>query len=98
MVSDSKVLEVGVGAGKNMPFYPSDVEVIAIDLSLEMLEKARMRSQMLDLGVDLQVGDAQKLQFPNSTSNTVVATWVFCSVPDSHLVLADRLPESTLRR
>ncbi len=41
----SKVLEVGVGTGKNIPYYPDNVEVVGIDFSQGMLKKATLRSE-----------------------------------------------------
>ena len=75
-------MEVGVGTGKNMPYYPDDVQVAAIDLSERMLSRARRRAKRLGLSVDLRQMDAQVLAFPSDTFDTVVATFVFCSVPD----------------
>lgn len=77
-----RVLEVGVGTGKNLPFYPADCEVTGIDFSPGMLEKARGRAESLNLEVTLQEMDAQQMTFPDATFDTVVATCVFCSVPD----------------
>ena len=76
------VLELGVGTGKNMPYYPSGVRLTAIDLSPRMLERARRRAAAYGLEVDLQIGDAQALAFPDHCFDEVVATFVFCSVPD----------------
>lgn len=81
-VKGPEVLEVGVGTGKNMPYYPSDVHVTAIDLSGNMLSRARRRAKELGLDVDLLLMDAQALDFPSNTFDTVVASFVFCSVPD----------------
>lgn len=81
-VSAGKVLEVGVGTGKNMPFYPSGARVTAIDLSPRMLERAARRAQALGREVELQLMDVQHLEFPDDTFDTAVATFVFCSVPD----------------
>jgi len=75
-------LEVGVGTGKNIPYYPDGVHVTAIDLSEGMLSRARRLSKTLGLDVDLRQMDAQKLDFPADSFDTVVATFVFCSVPD----------------
>ena len=77
-----RVLEVGVGTGKNLPFYPADCGVTGIDFSLGMLEKARARAENLHLEITLQEMDAQQMTFPDATFDTVVATCVFCSVPD----------------
>lgn len=81
-VKGPEVLEVGVGTGKNMPYYPDDVHIIAIDLSERMLSRARRRAKRLGLSVGLRQMDAQALTFPSDTFDTVVATFVFCSVPD----------------
>lgn len=80
-ISSGKILEVGVGTGKNIPYYPKDVEVIAIDLSERMLEKAKEKARTSDKKVDLQHMDVQRLSFPDDTFDSAVATFVFCSVP-----------------
>ncbi len=77
-----RVLEVGVGTGKNMEYYTEDIEVTAIDFSEKMLEKARTRSEKLSQKVDLRLMDVQSLQFPDEFFDTVITTCVFCSVPD----------------
>lgn len=82
LVQGSQVLEVGVGTGKNIPYYPDGVEVTAIDLTLGMLERAKSRAAELNVAVDLQLGDVQALDFPDETFDDVAATFVFCSVPD----------------
>ncbi|MBU4226379.1 MAG: methyltransferase domain-containing protein [Chloroflexi bacterium] len=85
------VLEVGVGTGKNMPFYPGGVSITGIDLTPGMLERARNRLQDMGLQdkVTLQLGDVQALDFPDATFDTAVATFVFCSVPDPVLGLRE---------
>lgn len=81
-VDGHSILEVGVGTGKNMPYYPPDAEITAIDLTPGMLERARKRAGALGLSIDLRLGDVQALEFPDSSFDSVVATFVFCSVPD----------------
>lgn len=81
-LSSGQVLEVGVGTGKNMAYYPAGARVTAIDLSSRMLDRARRRAQSLGLDVDLRVMDVQRLQFPDATFDAAVSTFVFCSVPD----------------
>lgn len=84
-----RVLEVGVGTGKNFSFYPSGIVIIAIDLTPGMLQQAQRRLGELEPGlkVDLRLGDVQDLDFPNGTFDSAVATFVFCSVPDPVLGL-----------
>ncbi|MFG6114668.1 class I SAM-dependent methyltransferase [Halobacillus sp. MO56] len=77
-----KVLEVGVGTGSNLKFYPEHVEVTGIDFSPDMLEKARNKARKLPQSFDLIEMDAQQMEFPDNTFDTVVSTCVFCSVPD----------------
>lgn len=86
-VHGQRVLEVGVGTGKNMTYYPADVEVIALDLSPRMLEQARKRAANENVSVDLTEGDAQELPFPDDSFDAAIATFVFCSVPDPVLGL-----------
>lgn len=75
-------LEVGVGTGKNMPYYPADVSVTAIDFSSRMLAKARRKAMRLNPSTDLLQMDVQQLDFGDGVFDTVFATFVFCSVPD----------------
>jgi len=84
-----QALEVGVGTGKNLPYYPRDVKVTAVDLSPRMLERARMRASVLGLEVELREMDVQDLAFPDHVFDTVFATFVFCSVPDPVLGLRE---------
>jgi len=84
-----KVLEVGIGTGKNLPYYPWDREVTAIDLSPRMLEKAKKRASDLHINVELLEMDAQYLAFPDDHFDTIFATFVFCSVPDPVLGLRE---------
>lgn len=81
-VPAGRVLEVGVGTGKNLPYYPPAAQVTAIDLSERMLARARRRAADLGVRVDLRLMDAQHLAFPAGTFDAAVATFVFCSVPD----------------
>ncbi|MFQ5886978.1 MAG: class I SAM-dependent methyltransferase [Anaerolineae bacterium] len=82
MVGGQRLLEVGVGTGKNTPYYPHGVKVAAIDLSPQMLAGARRRGKGMGEKVDLYVMDVEDLAFPDDTFDTVVASFVFCSVPD----------------
>ncbi len=83
------ILEVGVGTGKNMRYYPAGATVTAIDLSERMLERARQRAQSMEVNVSLHLMDVQHLTFPDDTFDAAVATFVFCSVPDPVLGLRE---------
>ncbi len=88
-VQPGRILEVGVGTGKNMPYYPPKGQVTAIDLSERMLERAKERAQKLGLNVRLYQMDVQYLSFPENFFDAAVATFVFCSVPDPVLGLRE---------
>lgn len=77
-----KVLEVGVGTGKNIPYYPENIDITAIDFSQKMLSKAREKAKELNKEVELIYMDAQAMEFRDNTFDTVFTTCVFCSVPD----------------
>jgi ubiquinone/menaquinone biosynthesis C-methylase UbiE len=89
LVEGPEVLEVGVGTGRNLEFYPKGMYVTAIDLAPGMLDRARKRAQQLEVQVDLRLMDAQKLEFPDAIFDTVVGTCVFCSIPDVMLGLSE---------
>jgi ubiquinone/menaquinone biosynthesis C-methylase UbiE len=76
------VLEVSIGTGRNLPLYPPGVRLTGIDLSAGMIERARRRSAELGIAVELRVGDAQALELPDSSFDTVVCTLALCSIPD----------------
>jgi ubiquinone/menaquinone biosynthesis C-methylase UbiE len=81
-IAGPTALEVGVGTGKNLAYYPQDVRITAIDFSPRMLARAQKRANKLNLQVDLQEMDVQHLDFADHSFDTVFATFVFCSVPD----------------
>lgn len=81
-IKGETLLEVGVGTGKNIPFYPKGVKVTAIDFSEEMLKRASKRAENLHAPVDLRIMDVESLDFKNNSFDAVIATFVFCSVPD----------------
>jgi len=81
-VEGKKILEVGVGTGKNFPYYPTKAEITAIDFSEKMLSRAKEKAEDHNVKVDLRQMDVQTLSFEDNTFDSVIATFVFCSVPD----------------
>ena len=84
-----EVLEIAVGTGRNLPYYPEDVRLTGIELSPAMLEIARRRARELGRGVDLRVGDAQALDFPDECFDTVASTLSLCTIPDDRKAVAE---------
>ncbi|MBM4045025.1 MAG: methyltransferase domain-containing protein [Planctomycetes bacterium] len=80
---DERVLEVGVGTGISLPFYPKHSAVVGIDICGKMLKKAEQRRQKLRLAnVTLWEMDACKMGFPDHTFDKVIAAHVISVVPD----------------
>lgn len=85
------VLEVGVGTGLSLPDYKKDLEVVGIDLSSEMLRKARQRvtDHHLHNVKGLFEMDAGELKFPDQSFDTTVAMYVMTVVPDPEKVMRE---------
>lgn len=77
-----ETLEIGVGTGRNLAYYPPGVALTAIDLSPRMIARARRRAERLGSPVKLQQADVEQLPFEDDRFDTVTATCVFCSVAD----------------
>src|SRR6266542_432639 len=87
--ASGQVLEVAIGTGLNLDFYPDDIRLTGVDLSPAMLERARDRAGTLGRDVDLQEGDAQALSFPDNSFDTVVCTFSLCAIPDDRQAVAE---------
>lgn len=81
-VIGEKILDVGVGTGRNIPFYPK-TRVTGIDISPAMLERAKKRAKKHNVRVSLHTMDVTHLRYPDNSFDSVVATFVLC-VMDRH--------------
>jgi ubiquinone/menaquinone biosynthesis C-methylase UbiE len=77
-----KILDVACGTGLNIPFFPTGSDITAVDLSPNMLEVARATAAKHGLHVNLAVMDAEHLEFPDATFDTVASTLSTCTFPD----------------
>jgi phosphatidylethanolamine/phosphatidyl-N-methylethanolamine N-methyltransferase len=86
-----RVLEVGVGTGLSLPLYPPFVRVTGVDLSREMLEKARTRVERRALSnvEGLHEMDAQAMDFPDGSFDKIVAMYVVSVVQEPARLLAE---------
>jgi ubiquinone/menaquinone biosynthesis C-methylase UbiE len=84
-----EVLEVAIGTGRNLPYYPPGIRLTGIDLSPAMLELAHHQAQQLNVEVDLRLGDAQALDLPDASFDTVVCTLSLCAIPDQRQAVAE---------
>jgi phosphatidylethanolamine/phosphatidyl-N-methylethanolamine N-methyltransferase len=87
---NARVLDVGVGTGLSLPLYPRHCRVVGIDLSGDMLKKARKKVRKYGLtGVSLLEMDASRLAFQDNTFDFVVAAFVISVVPDPVRVISE---------
>lgn len=73
-----RVLEIGAGTGANVPHYPGEIDVVLTEPDGHMAKRLRAKAGELS-AVE---ASADALPFPDDSFDTVVATLVFCSVPD----------------
>ncbi|MDH5461130.1 MAG: methyltransferase domain-containing protein [Candidatus Bathyarchaeota archaeon] len=74
------ILEVGVGTGKNLSNYHKNHEVFAIDISENMLQRAKSRAEKSRALIHLAQMDAERLAFPDRIFDAAISTYVFYSV------------------
>ena len=77
-----KILEVACGTGLNIPLFPTGSDITAVDLSSNMLEVARANAIKHNLNVNLAVMDAEHLEFPDGSFDTVISTLSTCTFPN----------------
>jgi ubiquinone/menaquinone biosynthesis C-methylase UbiE len=78
-----KVLEIGIGSGLNLPFYPRDIELLlGLDPSPELLQIARRHSIWVHFPVELSEGRAEDIPLDAAAVDHVVMSWTLCSIAD----------------
>jgi ubiquinone/menaquinone biosynthesis C-methylase UbiE len=77
-----KVLDVACGTGLNFPYFSAATQVTAVDLSQRMLDVARQKAKDLNLNIQAQVMDAEKLEFADGSFDTVASSLSTCTFPD----------------
>jgi ubiquinone/menaquinone biosynthesis C-methylase UbiE len=79
---DGKVLFVAAGTGQDIPFFPPGRDIVGIDISPRMLDKAASRAARYAGRLELRVMDVHALDFPDHSFDQVVTSCTFCSVPN----------------
>ena len=77
-----RILDCGVGTGRNIAYYPPGAEVVGVDLCPGMLVRARRRARRLERPVELIEADVCELPLPDNSFDAAVATFLFCVLPD----------------
>lgn len=84
------VLEIGIGSGLNLSFYPSAITHLSgVDPSPELLSMARRKLNASPYPVELFCRSAEELLFGDGSFDTVVLTWTLCSIPHPVRALAE---------
>jgi ubiquinone/menaquinone biosynthesis C-methylase UbiE len=77
-----RLLEAGVGSGKNIEYYPERIEIFAIDFSPKMIKEAEKKAEKYNKEIKLLEMDIQDLDFEDNYFDLIVTSCVFCSVPN----------------
>ena len=100
--AQGRVLEIGVGTGASLSYYPAEAQVVGTEPDPYMLERARRR--LTELGatnIELQQAPAEELPFDDASFDHVVSSLVLCTVRDLPRALAEARrvlkPEGTFR-
>jgi ubiquinone/menaquinone biosynthesis C-methylase UbiE len=85
-----RVLEIGAGTGRNLPFYPEAVtELVLLEPDPHMRAQLARRSARERRRLTIHDGDAAALPFPDGTFDAVVMTLVLCTIPEVPRALAE---------
>ena len=84
------IVEIGIGTGLNVPHYPQSIRSLwAVGRDPSLDERARTRAAARGLNLRYQRGDAERLPLPDASFDSVVITFVLCSVADAQAALAE---------
>lgn len=84
-----RVLELGSGTGINFPLYSNVEQVIAIEPSLGMIHQSLPKRNLAEVPIEIINASAENLPFEDNSFDTVVATLVFCTIPNVELAILE---------
>ena len=88
--AEGRVLEIGIGSGLNLPLYTSVAkEVLALEPSPRLIRMAKDTATKTSTRVTFIEGTAEAIPISDQSIDTVVMTWVLCSIPKVHQALAE---------
>lgn len=86
----ARILEIGIGTGLTLDQYPQDASLTGIDLSPEMLDRARRRAgEMQGRAIDLHVMDAEALDFADASFDCVTVPYVLSVTPNPDRLVSE---------
>jgi ubiquinone/menaquinone biosynthesis C-methylase UbiE len=87
--AEGRVLEIGIGSGMNLPFYPPGSEIFGLDPSPQLLTRTRRKAESVRREVQLLTGSAEQIPLADRSVDTIVSTWTACSIPDVATALGE---------
>jgi SAM-dependent methyltransferase len=88
--AEGRVLEIGVGSGRNLPFYrPTVLEILALEPAPQLLTMARNASDVSDVPISFIEASAEAIPLEQHSVDTIVTTWTLCSIPHAATALAE---------
>ena len=84
-----RVLEIGVGTGMNFSYYGAIDSAHGIEPDPHMLRRARARAERLGFPIELVQTGAESLPYGDAAFDTVVVTWVLCTIPNPRVALKE---------
>ncbi len=84
-----RILDIAIGTGRNLPYYPADATITGIELSPAMLTIAKRRATDLGRTADLHEGDAERLPFDDATFDIAVCALSLCTIPDPAAAISE---------
>ena len=88
--AEGRTLEIGIGSGLNLPFYPQDVrEIIGLDPSPELLAMVQQAAGRTSCPVKFMNASAEATPLDDRSIDTVITTWTLCSIPGASRALSE---------
>jgi ubiquinone/menaquinone biosynthesis C-methylase UbiE len=86
--AEGRVLEIGIGSGLNLPFYPAATrEIIGLEPSPRLIAMATRR--VGGCPVTFITGSAEVIPLDDESIDTAVTTWTLCTIPAAAAALAE---------
>lgn len=88
--AEGRVLEIGIGSGLNLPFYPPRMtELLGLEPAPRLIAMARRAASRSTLPVKFIEGSAEAIPLGDESVDTVVTTWTLCTIPEAVAALAE---------
>lgn len=88
--AEGRVLEIGIGSGLNLPFYPPRMtELLGLEPAPRLIAMARRAASRSTLPLKLIEGSAEAIPLGDESVDTVVTTWTLCTIPEAVAALAE---------